>query len=148
MKKSIFIAALIFSGFCIAETTTITNENLTAAILNLSSAPSIEARDNLYKELNRATYLVPLVDPTSGEGTNTTPVVVQSPKGGKLQAIFSNQQELSSSKLQDITVIEMHATELWKTVRANRNIDGVVLNPARNTLPLNKERISKISVYE
>ena len=131
-----------------AETTKIKNDNLTAAILNLSSTPSPEARDNLYKELNRAIYLVPLVKPESGGNANITPVIVQTPKGEKLQAIFSSQQELSNSKLQGVTVIEMHATELWKIVGANGNIDGVVLNPARNALPLNKERIIKISAYE
>jgi hypothetical protein len=149
MKRTTLLAALALSlsMSCTAQQPTAGSEALAAAIRNLDASPSVETRDALYQALNHATYLVPLLDEAAGNGTGHRPVVITSPNGEKLQAIFSSHEELALAGLQNGTVIEMHAAELWKLVKANQYIDGAVLNPARNAIPLKKARIDRISTY-
>src|SRR5690606_38861563 len=49
-----------------ANTAEIFNPNLIAAINKIGSEKTLEARSNLYKELNKAKYLVPLLKNTTG----------------------------------------------------------------------------------
>ena len=144
MRKLLFVSAFAFCGACIAGNPAVTNQSLAAAIANIGSSPSIEARDDLYRELNRATYLVPLARDTANEGARFVPVVITSPKGERLQVIFSGDQELADSGLENGTVVQMHASELWKLIKENDSIDGAVLNPAKNAIPLSKARIDQI----
>lgn len=119
----------------------VANPALHAAIERLGKERSVAAKTHLYQQLNQATYLVPL----QAQGTEFAPYRVNGANGASFMAIYSDAESLALSRIEPAKVIDMEAQALWTMVLGDDNLDGVALNPARNALPLNKQRIAEIA---
>ncbi len=122
----------------------VANPQLMQAIERLGKEVTPDARRALFHELNRATYLVPLMRNPNGKHPEYVNYLVAHQGRPSMIAIFADRNQMARSDIAPDKVVAMNAAEVWKLVDEQPRLDGVALNPGHNALPLNRKRIAQI----
>lgn len=137
----------------------IENPLLTAAIDQYAHGPSEANRDELYREIASATYLVPIVADAAalspadldgealieaGRGFQT--LVCEDPHtGDELLPIFSDGRALAAFTQQDVAVLVLELPQVHDLLASAQDYAGAVVNPAGTAVPMSSKMIAELA---
>lgn len=136
----------------------VTNPNLVAAIERLKGDVSDEAKDALLVELNKSNYLAAIFtdemhasEPDENgksviEKDSTIKVLNTSDNNGNIYLpLFTDWDALRKYIDQPVNTLVFPPQDAWHWALEMGDYHGIVINPAENALPLNKEQIQYLA---
>ena len=132
----------------------IENPALVAAIERLARENSDKAKDLLLVELNKANYLAAILTDemhTSAPDEHGKTVIqkdsiikvieTSDAHGNRYLPLFTDWKAIGEYTNKPVSTLVLPASDAWSFALHVGKYDGIVINPGRNALPLNKDMI-------